>query len=273
MQRIKKKEITMAEINVNDEVKKLRQLYKESKTSGTFNAIVYGDIGTGKTNIVRTARQPVLIHSFDPGGTKTVRDEIDKGNIIADTRYENEDAKSPTAFAAWEKEFDRLRRTKFFESIGTFVIDSATTWSDAMMNEILKRGGRQGTIPQIQDYLVQQNTIRDTIKAFTNLPCDCILTGHISLDKDEVSGRMHSSIMVAGKSAIKMPLLFDEIYVAVSKNTAKGVEYKLITRNDGVYKARTRLGKGDVFETYEEPDIKALLKKSGLSCEDKPSIK
>ena len=73
-----------------------------------------------------------------------------------------------------------------------------------MMNEILKKGGRQGTIPQIQDYLVQQNTIRDTIKAFTNLPCDCILTGHISLDKDEVSGRMHSSIMVAGKSAIKM---------------------------------------------------------------------
>ena len=35
----------MAEINVSEEIKKLRKLYKESKTSGTFNAIVYGDIG------------------------------------------------------------------------------------------------------------------------------------------------------------------------------------------------------------------------------------
>ena len=260
-------------LDIKAEIAQIREAYKTNKTSNHFNAIVYGDIGTGKTNLLRTARKPVLLHSFDPGGSKTIRDCIDKGEVVADTQFEKEDAKSPTAYKSWEKEFDRLRHSDFFEHIGTYVIDSATTWSDAMMNEILRKGGRTGTIPQIQDYLVQQNTIRDTMKAFTMLPCDCILTGHISTDKDEMSGRMVSSIMIAGKASVKMPLLFDEIYVSVSKQTAKGVEYSLITRNDGIYKARTRLGKGDTFETFEKQDIKHLLNKAGLDSEDKPLIK
>ena len=260
-------------MDIKSEVQKIREMYKSNSRNSSFNAIVYGDIGTGKTNLLRTCRNPVLIHSFDPGGTKTIRDCIDKGDIIADTRFENEDSGKPTAYRDWELEFDRLRGTDFFESIGTYVIDSATTWSDAMMNEILKKSGRSGQIPQIQDYLVQQNTVRDTMKCFTNLPCDCILTGHIQMDKDEVTGRMMSSIMIAGKASIKMPLLFDEIYVAISKTSSKGVEYSLLTRNDGVYKARTRLGKGDVLEAFEEPNIKAILEKTGMDSKDKPTIK
>ena len=248
-------------------------MYISKAQNSSFNAIVYGDIGTGKTNILRTCRTPVLLHSFDPGGSKTIRDCIEKGDVIADTRFEAEDAKKPSAYRTWEEEFDRLRNTDFFKSIGTYVIDSATTWSDAMMNEILKKSGRSGQIPQIQDYLVQQNTIRDTMKLFTNLPCDCILTGHISMDKDEVTGRMLSTIMIAGKASIKMPLLFDEIYVAISKATSKGVEYSLLTRNDGVYKARTRIGRNNVLEAYEEPNIKGILAKVGMPNENKPKIK
>ena len=260
-------------MDIKSEVQKIREMYKTSSQNSSFNAIVYGDIGTGKTNLLRTCRFPVLIHSFDPGGTKTIRDCIDSGDVIADTRFEDEDSNKPSAYREWEKEFDRLRGTDFFKSIGTYVIDSATTWSDAMMNEILKKNGRSGQIPQIQDYLVQQNTVRDTMKCFTNLPCDCILTGHIQMDKDEVTGRMMSSIMIAGKSSIKMPLLFDEIYVAISKSTSKGVEYSLLTRNDGVYKARTRLGRNNVLEAYEEPNIKKILDKTGMDSKDKPKIK
>ena len=260
-------------MDVNSEVKKIRDMYKSNTRNSSFNAIIYGDIGTGKTNLLRTCRTPVLLHSFDPGGSKTIRDCIEKGDIIADTRFENEDAKKPSAYREWEKEFDRLRGTDFFKSIGTYVIDSATTWSDAMMNEILKKNGRSGQIPQIQDYLVQQNTVRDTMKCFTNLPCDCILTGHIQMDKDEVTGRMMSSMMIAGKASIKMPLLFDEIYVSISKQTSKGVEYSLLTRNDGVYKARTRLGKSGSLEAYEEPNIKKILEKTGMNSKDKPKIK
>ena len=67
--------------------------------------------------------------------------------------------------------------------------------------------------------------------------------------------------------------MFDEIYVTIAKQTSKGIEYSLLTRNDGLYQARTRLGRGGRFETYEKPDIKYLLKKAGFPTEDKPLYK
>jgi len=74
--------------------------------------------------------------------------------------------------------------------------------------------------------------------------------------------------MFVGKLKVRGPILFDEIYMAVTKATSKGAEYSLLTRNTGLYKARTRLGKGK-FETYEQQDIKALLQKAGWESGDK----
>jgi hypothetical protein len=67
----------------------------------------------------------------------------------------------------------------------------------------------------------------------------------------------------------RIPILFDEIYYACTKESSAGVKYFFLTRATGLYKARTRLGKGGLFETYEEQDIKALLKKAGYDTSDK----
>ena len=61
----------------------------------------------------------------------------------------------------------------------------------------------------------------------------------------------------------------DEVYMATSKESSKGVEYSILTRNTGLYKARTRLGRNKIFDTYEEPNIKALLRKAGIDDSDK----
>lgn len=254
--------------DVKEELQKIRDMYYSGTGATSYNAIVYGDIGTGKTNLFRTCRMPVFIHSFDPGGTKTLKDEIDKGRIIVDNRFEVDDAKKPTAFRLWEKELDRLRGSDFFTKIGTFGIDSATTWGDAIMSAILKAQGRAGGVPQLQDYLVQMNTMRDYMKIFTSLPCDCILTAHVDIDKDEFTGRIVAGPMVTGKMKDKLPLLFDEMYVSVAKESSKGIEYSLLTRHTGFYKARTRLGREGRFDTYEEQNIKGLLKKAGMSTDD-----
>lgn len=244
-------------------IEEIIRLYEEDKSQRTFNAIIAGDMGTGKTSILATARKPVLVHSFDPGGTKVLRPEIEKGEIIPDTRFEAEDPKSPTVFRLWEEEFKKLRDEGVFNELGTFAIDSITTFADAAMNEILRRQGRSGGVPYQQDYLVQINVLRDYMKVFTTLPCDVIVTAHLDPLKDELTGRVQMQIMVTGKLRVKIPLLFDEIYVATTKRTSKGVEYVLLTRNDGYYQARTRIGRG-VFETYEKPDITYLLKKAGV---------
>ena len=262
-------------LDITKEIGDLMAMYEEDQRNFSFNAIVYGDLGSGKTHLLRTCRRPIFIHSFDPGGSKTLR--LDKGfmngEIIVDTRYENEIAKTPTAYAKWEKEFDRLMKAGFFSNVGTYVIDSATTWADALMNEVLKKNGRAAGTPQQMDWMVQMNTIRDAMKAFCTLPCDCVLTAHIDYSKDEATGRLLGQPMFTGKLKQKIPLLFDEIYAMQTKDTSKGTEYSLLTKGTSMLVARSRLGTGGTFEQYEVPDVKMLLKKAGINREDLPPLK
>ena len=110
------------------------------------------------------------------------------------------------------------------------------------------------------------------MRDFVALPCDCILIGHDDVMKDESSGKMFSGLMITGKLSRRVPLLFDEIYCALTKETSKGIEYQLLTRATGMYQARSRLGKGGELDLYEKPDIKGILKKVGFSTDDKPLI-
>ncbi|MFA5378327.1 MAG: AAA family ATPase [Dehalococcoidia bacterium] len=256
-------------LDVKIELAALQKLYADNPQSKTFNALIYGAMGTGKTRLAKTCRGPVLMHSFDPGGEKTVRDEIKAGKIIADARYQQEDAKFPTAFAAWDAEYDRLKRGGVFAKIGTYMIDSATTWSSAAMNVTLKKAGRAGGTPQQNDYLPTMIMLENAIKDMIALPCDVILIAHEDVEKDEASGRMMVGPAFIGKLKMRIPILFDEIYCAQSKETSAGANYTLLTRNTGLYKARTRLGKDGIFDTYEQQDIKMLLKKAGYDPADK----
>lgn len=255
-------------LDIQKELGALTTMYESKAQNKSFNALIWGDMGTGKTRLAITCRRPVLIHSFDPGGTKTIRDEIGNG-IYVDTRYEEEDAINPSAFAKWDLEYHRLKREKFFDHIGTYIIDSATTWSSAAMNVVLKKAGRPGGTPQQNDYLPTMIMLENAIKDMISLPCDCILMCHADIDKDEATGRMFVGPLFIGKLKVRVPLLFDEIYMTSSKETSSGTVYTLLTRNTGLYKARTRLGANNRFDTYEQPDIKALLKKAGFDTADK----
>ena len=258
----------MATLDIKKELDTLNTLYIEKAQNKTFNALIYGPMGSGKTRLAMTCRAPILIHSFDPGGTKTIRDEIGK-TIFADTRYEQEDPAMPSAFAAWDLEYHRLKKAGLFAGIGTYIIDSATTWSAAAMNVVLKKAGRPGGVPFQQDYLPAMVMIENAIKDMISLPCDCILLCHEDVDKDEASGKMFVGPLFVGKLKVRVPLLFDEIYMATTKETSNGVSYSLLTRNTGLYRARTRLGSNNRFETYEQPDIKALLAKAGFDTADR----
>ena len=160
----------------------------------------------------------------------------------------------------------------YFDHIGTYVIDSMTTWAQDIMYEIIKKAGRGGGQPFQNDWLPQMTVIENALRDIISLPCDCILLGHDNADKDEATGKMFISLMITGKLVRRVPLLFDEMYVAMTKETSKGIEYQLLTQKTGLYQARSRLANRGQLETYEVPDIKAILKKTGNSTEDKPSL-
>lgn len=265
----------MSEMNpgkVAAEVEALRKYYNEDPRQQTFNILCLGESGTGKSFLASTARKPVHIDSFDPGGSKGLRKWISTGDIIVDSQYESEDPRKPTAFAEWKKNFDGRYREGYFEAFGTYMLDSATTWSSAIMNWLLNKAGIAGEAPRFtKDYTPQKVEINNCISKMLSLPCDFIMTGHLELKEDPNQGHIFR-FMTTGKGALTIPLLFDEIWITKTVAKANGTEYQILTQADGLYIARSRLAADGKLDRIEKPDIKYLRKKVGLSTEDKPKL-
>jgi hypothetical protein len=254
------------------EVERLRNLYREDKTQGTFNLLLMGDTGTGKTFIARTARKPVHIDSFDKVGTLCLKEWIDKGEVVVDTRYEHEDPLKPSAYELWQKEFTNRVRNKYFENFGTYMLDSSTEFANAVMNKILMMDGRAGTAPMFtKDYVPQKVQLEAWINRILTLPCDVIVTGHLEIVKDDNIGNVEYRYMTTGKAQQVIPLRFAEKWVSITKETNAGIEYQIVTKRTGKYLASSSISAGRL-ETYETPDIKAILKKCGYSVDDKPRL-
>src|SRR3972149_1251572 len=111
-------------LDIVTEVKRLKELYA-TKGREKFNALVYGQKGSGKTGI---------------------REAIAAGDIIADTTWENEDPLNPKAWDGWNKAFRERVAGGFFKHFATYGVDSFTLMSVAAMNSVLKSKGREGGI-------------------------------------------------------------------------------------------------------------------------------
>lgn len=267
-------------IEITKKVEEVRKRYEASARKDSYNCLLYGDFGTGKSSMAATCVLPVLIHSFDPGGTKTrsLQPSIERGDILVDDRFEVDRWSEPIMFREWEREINELKAKKFFEHVGTYFLDSGTKWSDSMMYAILMAGkdsggkSRKGGVPQLQDYLVQQMTAVDWLGELMSLPCDVVVTGHIGLEKDEVTGKIYTSLLMAGKLTHKVPLVFDEKYITRVEDGSKGPEYKLQVHTEGTWKAETRIG-GSALQTHEEQDFRKLFTKAGRKFKNKPNFK
>jgi len=260
-------------IDAKIEAEKLRTLYKEDPRQDLASILMTGESGKGKTYSLRTTPFPVHIDSFDNRGTKSVRDLIDTGDVVADIRYENDDPFNPHAFKLWKKEFEARRVGKYFESIGTYCLDSASTFTEAVMNDIQKNRNAAGTIPLWEkDYHPQKVELRKWISKITSLPCHVIVTGHLEPQKDKEGNTVGRRFLMTGKGAIVIPLLFDEIWVMENKETSKGLDYHIVLQSTGMFLARSRLaGTGKLGKT-EPTNLRTIFKKAGLNYEDKPKL-
>jgi len=265
MVELRPNELAFLETQLTD----LRKLYKPTPS---FNTLIYGKPKTGKTTLISTARLPILIDSFDAKGTdvEALKALKEKGECIVDGRYEAEDFRSPTAFALWEHTFDQRKRNGFFNSFATYVIDSMTTWAQAMMNQINAAAKRPGQ-PAIQDYGIQQRTAQMYYNMWAELPCDVFLLAHVDIQRDEVSGKMETGLLVPGKLSPLTQNFFSNVFLTQKTNTPSGPQYSLMCLGDGFYVAGSR-DAGKVLTNNEPTNIKAIIKKAGLSDADLPPL-
>ena len=264
------------------ELKRVRDYYAGDPLQKRFSALVTGETNAGKTYLLRTARRPIHVDSFDPGGTKCLRDLIASGDVVADTRYENDDPFAPMAYADWKKATDIRFRIGYYKQFGTYCLDSATTFGMAVMNYGLANKSRAGESPQMRlDYNPQKTEMTNYFRKLMNVGCDFILTGHLRevrkvISVDTKTGITHDEIKyrfyTTGQAVVTIPLLFDEIYVITGKSGSDGPKREMLIDSLGTYIARSRLKMNGLLNAVEPPDIKALLKKSGFDNSDKPRL-
>ncbi len=285
----------MLNSNVLNELQKVKDYYSQDALQKRFSALICGETGSGKTFLLRTCRLPVHIDSFDPGGTKCLladpkmpkddpkrifrirSEENPFGQIIADTQWEGEDPLAPNRFAKWKKAVDYRLQIGYFKHFGTYSLDTATSWATSAMY-----GQTDGAIPDWgKDYVPVKHDMTIYLTKLMALPCDFIVLGHLNKNEKLLAVDKKTQIktiettyrfLTIGKAVVTIPLLFDELYVMRTKERAIGLERYIVTEAQGEFQARSRL-KGSGMLNIEEPaDIKSLLRKIGMSDEDKPRL-
>jgi hypothetical protein len=247
--------------------------------------LLLGIKGYGKTTVVATARKPIWICSFDPGGTLTIRDEMKAGGIFADTRYEKENLRSPTAFNMWEKDFVEMEKNGFFNQLGTYVIDGGYLWMESLLakqrlsfhgpivNDVLTSDQLKGKdLRNLFGYFLEANL--HWTRRLLNIPCNVIFTCHIDKYTDPLTGETETSLLCPGqKSVERVPIPFPEVWV-LRKERDTGKRY-LLTGEEGSWRGSTRIGNKGKLALHEPADVCAILKKCGYPTDprrnDEPS--
>jgi len=234
------------------------------------SVLSFGLYGSGKTALLRTARKPVLLFLFDPGGAVPLQKEINEGSVII-MDYTNENSKTPTEFSRFEKDFDRFSRDGTFNNVGTIALDSFTTWFDAMMNQTVKTLQRKNGIPEIQDWQVLKNVVTNYIKLFSSFAADFYMTAHLVNDKDDITGEILSDVNAFKSLRPLMPIYFTEKWYLETRKKGTSFEYVINLESTGRYKASSRLkGLNDKILSVMPADIKEIFRLAGQHTEDLP---
>lgn len=238
--------------------------------------LLLGLKGDGKTTTLATARKPIVINSFTPSGTLSIKHEVEKQDgIYVVSKYEGEDLRKPTAFAEWERDFMEDERNGLFNDIGTYCIDDGYLWMEALLAKQRYKFHGAPIDDMLADSQVKGKDLRNLYGFFLeanlywtrkllSIPCNVIFTCHIDRYVDPVTGEQGTSILAPGMaSKERVPVPFPEVWIKQRKDN----EHWLLVSDEGRWKASTRIGAKAKLTGRQPADICGILRKCGLPTE------
>lgn len=276
----------MADDKLRILISSIQDVYsEEKKKEASTSFLIWGANRCGKTHSLTTARRPILIHSFDPGGLDlpSVQRGIAEGWILAEAFEDGTPrrivpATSATALAdavysRWAKRFLEELEAGLFNQIGTYCVDSGTNLATAMLAQAAAQFGRREGAPTKHEYKFAKKRLYDFVHTVVSeLPCDFIMTAHVYSFTDDDSGKVYNEISLPQGPRRDTTNAMHEIYLARSERTSSGQEYHWQTTADKDFKdVGSRLSDGKLSRK-EPQDFRAILKKMGRRHEDAAAI-
>ena len=216
------------------------------KTTGSLSAngvkmLVYGQAGAGKTSLIRTLPDPIVLSA--EGGLLSIQDADLPFIEIASM----DDLKE--AFE-WMSTPEGMN----FKSVA---LDSISEIAEVVLNHEKKiaKDPRQA-------YGAMQEQMADIIRAFRDLPGRHVyMSAKLEKSTDEMGRILYAPSMPGNKTGQSLPYFFDEVLaLRVEKDADGNTQRAIMCDSDGLWLAKDRSGK---LGAWEAPDLGEIIAKIG----------
>jgi phage nucleotide-binding protein len=193
------------------------------------NLLVYGQAGAGKTSLIKTLPEPIILSA--EAGLLSIRD-ADLPYIEIKTINELRDA------------FSFLTQSEEARNFQSVALDSISEIAEVMLSHEKKiaKDPRQA-------YGSMQDQIVDFIRAFRDMRKHVYMSAKLEKSQDEHGRVMYAPSMPGNKTGQGLPYFFDEVLaLRVEKNTEGEPVRALMCHSDGLWQAKDRSGRLDFWE-------------------------
>lgn len=201
----------------------------EIKPSENIAALVCGPPGSGKTCFAAGFPYPILVLDFDlkidSAAAWYAADKERLDNIEVRPLGKRLDNSDPVVeFLQIIKELGDQQRSGQMK-YKTLIIDSATTFSSAVLQHIVRTNpgtkrtsSAQGVQPGLQDYGILRREFARLIPGLLSLPMNVVMTAHIKAERSDLTGEILRSPIMDGSFATELPIYFKEVYRTFKKD-------------------------------------------------------
>ena len=212
-----------------------------STRAGNVKVLVYGQAGAGKTSLIPTMPNPVILSA--EAGLLSIRDsnlpfiEIDGMDTLREA-YK------------WLTGSDEA---KAFDSVA---LDSISEIAEVCLahEKAIAKDPRQA-------YGEMQAAMSEAIRLFRDLPMHVMFTAKLDKSQDETGRLLYSPSMPGSKTGQALPYFFDLVLaMRIEKDSDGNIQRALMCQSDGLWQAKDRSGK---LDAWEAPDLGAIIEKIG----------
>lgn len=205
-------------------------LLSEIETTGFKKVLLVGPPGSGKTCAAIGFPYPILALDFDNkinSAAAWYADDTERlKNVDVRQLGKRLDGSDPIA------ELNKIVTDELIPQqksgtmkYKTLVIDSATTFSAAVLWHIVKTNpgvkrvtSAQGVQPGMSDYGILRREFARLIPGLLSLPMNVVMTAHVKTDRSELTGEIIRSPVMDGSFSSELPIFFEEVFRVFMKD-------------------------------------------------------